>query len=109
MNLGMRMAAGALLCAAAGWGADWKALKPQGYVSDFAGVVDSTSRSELDAYCAALEKTTGAHLSLVVIGSLQKEPADAVARTILQAWSAGASTPDNRALLLIAVEERRDS
>lgn len=109
MNLGMRMAAAALLCAAAGWGADWKALKPQGYVSDFAGALDSTSRSELNAYGAALEKATGAHLSLVLIGSLQKEPVDAVAHTILQAWSAGASAPDDRALLLIAVDDRRDS
>ena len=109
MNLGMRMAAAALLCAAAGRGADWKALKPQGYVSDFAGALDSTSRSELNAYGAALEKATGAHLSLVLIGSLQKEPIDAVARTILQAWSAGASAPDDRALLLIAVDDRRDS
>jgi uncharacterized protein len=109
MNLGMRMAATALLCVTAGWGADWKALKPRGYVSDFAGAVDSTSRSELNAYGAALEKATGAHLSLVLISSLQKEPVDAVARTILQAWSAGASAPDDRALLLIAVDDRRDS
>lgn len=109
MNLGMRMAAGALLCAVAGWGADWKTLKPQGYVSDFAGAVDSTSRSELNAYAAALEKATGAHLSLVLIGSLQKEPVDAVARTIFQTWSAAASAPDDRALLLIAVDDRRDS
>jgi uncharacterized protein len=110
----MRMAVGELLCAAllcvtAGWGADWKALKPQGYVSDFAGALDSTSRSELNAYGAALEKATGAHLSLVLIGSLQKEPVDAVARTILQAWPAGVSAPDDRALLLIAVDDRRDS
>jgi uncharacterized protein len=109
MNLGMRMAAAAWLCATAGWAADWKALKPQGYVSDFAGAVDSVSRAELNAYGAAVEKSTGAHLSLVVIGSLQREPIDAVARTIFQAWAAGASSPDNRALLLIAVEDRRDS
>ncbi len=109
MNLGMRMAALAWLCATAGWAADWKALKPQGYVSDFAGAVDSASRGELNAYCAAVEKSTGAHLSLVVVGSLQKEPIDAVARTIFQAWAADASTPDDRALLLIAVEDRRDS
>jgi uncharacterized protein len=108
MNLGMRMAA-VWLCATAGWAADWKALKPQGYVSDFAGAVDSSSRRDLDAYCAALEKSTGAHLSLVLVGSLQKEPVDGVARAIFEAWSAGARTPDDRVLLLIAVEDRRDS
>jgi uncharacterized protein len=109
MNLGMRMAAGAVLCVVAGGGADWKTLRPQGYVSDFAGAMDSTSRSELDAYAAALEKATGAHLSLVLIGSLQKEPVDAVARTVFQAWQTGAKAPDDHALLLIAVDDRRDS
>jgi uncharacterized protein len=109
MNHGMRMAAAAWLCAAAGWAADWKALKPQGYVSDFAGAVDSASRGELEAFGAALEKSTGAHLSLVVVGSLQKEPVYDVARTIFQAWAAEGSTPEDRALLLVAVADRRDA
>jgi uncharacterized protein len=109
MNQGMRMAAAAWLCACAGWAADWKALKPQGYVSDFAGAVDSASRAELDAYCAAVEKSTGAHLSLVVVGSLQKEPVYDVARTIFRAWASEGSVPEDRALLLIAVGDRRDA
>ena len=109
MNLGMRIAAAAWLCATAGWAADWKTLKPQGYVSDFAGAVDSASRGELEAYGAALEKSTGAHLSFVVVGSLQKEPVYDVARTIFRAWTAARTTPEDGALLLIAVGERRDA
>ena len=66
------MAAAVWLCAAAGGAADWKALKPQGYVSDFAGAVDAASRRDIEAYCAALEKSTGAHLSIVIVGSLQR-------------------------------------
>lgn len=102
-------AAAAYFCAATLWAADWKTLRPQGYVSDFAGVVDAGSRKDLDAYCAALEHATGAHLSLVVIDSLKKEPAPDVARAILEAWSAGQSAPDDRALLLIAANDHRDS
>lgn len=105
----MRLAAVAWLCASGGRGADWKAFRPQGYVSDFAGAVDSGSRRELDNYCHAVEQATGAHLSLVVIDSLQKEPVDAVARTIFDSWAAGKPAPENRALLLVAVANRRDS
>jgi uncharacterized protein len=96
------------LCAA-GWAADWRALKPQGYVSDFAGAVDSASASELGTYCAALEKATGAHLSLVIIGSLQKEPVYDVARAISQAWAVGLAAPGDSLLLLISVGDRRDA
>ena len=39
---------------------DWKALKPQGYVSDFAGVVDAASKAELENYCTRVEQQTGA-------------------------------------------------
>jgi len=38
------------LFASAGSAVDWKALKPQGYVSDFAGVIDPASKSQLEAY-----------------------------------------------------------
>jgi len=105
----MRLAAAACLCAAAGWAADWKELRPQGYVSDFAHAVTSADRRDLDAYCQALEQTTGAHLSLVVIENLQKEPVDAVARAIFDNFAAGKPAPENRALLLVAVGNRKDS
>lgn len=105
----MRLAAAACLCVAAGWAADWNELRPQGYVSDFAHAVNSADRRDLDAYCQALEQTTGAHLSLVVIEDLQKEPVDAVARAIFNNFAAGKAAPENRALLLVAVENRKDS
>jgi hypothetical protein len=34
--------------ACAGMAVDWKALKAQGYVSDFAGVIDAASRTQLE-------------------------------------------------------------
>jgi uncharacterized protein len=55
-----------LLTAALAPAADWGALQPQGFVSDFAGVVDPASRQQIDAYCAAVQKATGALLLLSV-------------------------------------------
>ena len=105
----MRVIGAAWVCVAALWSADWKALRPQGYVSDFAGAVDASSRREIDSYCAALEKATGARLSFVVIDSLQREPVDDVARVIFESWSSAANPPKDRALLLVSVRDRRDS
>jgi len=44
----VRLAALLLLCGGGARAVDWKALKPQGYVSDFAGVIDDQSKRQLD-------------------------------------------------------------
>ena len=51
---------------------DWKALKPQGYVSDFAGVIDAGSKAELENYCGRVQQQTGAEMALVTIQSLSE-------------------------------------
>ncbi len=98
-------------CATAACAADWKALRPQGYVSDFAGAadLDPASRAEMNRYCEALEKATGAHLYLAILPTLEREPVYDVAHAVLQAWTAGLPDPDNTALLLISVGDRRDA
>jgi len=74
-----RLAASLLLCLAPALPAtDWKSLKPQGYVSDFAGVIDAQSRAELEDYAARVEKATTAQLAFVVIPSLQGQPIEDV-------------------------------
>jgi len=45
-------------CACAGRAVDWKALQPQGYVSDFAGVIDPASKAQLEAYGGVVEQST---------------------------------------------------
>jgi hypothetical protein len=44
---------------------DLKSLKPQGYVSDFANVLDPQSRAQLEAYCGQMEQATGVQMALV--------------------------------------------
>jgi len=87
---------------------DWKALKSQGYVNDFAGVVDSQSKAALERYCLAVEKSTGAQVALVTLPSLQGEPIEAVANTIFNAWGVGAKGQNNGILLLLAIGDRRN-
>jgi uncharacterized protein len=87
---------------------DWKALKPQGYVSDFANVIDPASKSQLEAYCGNVERSTGVQMALVTLPTLEGEPIDDVANTIYQAWSVGKKGKDEGILLLLAVGDRRN-
>jgi len=96
------------LFASAGSAVDWKALKPQGYVSDFARVIDPTSKSQLEAYCAAVERSTGAQLAFVTIATLEGEPVEDVANTIYRGWGVGQKGKNEGILLLLAINDRRN-
>src|SRR5260370_9174591 len=85
-----------------------KALKPQGYVSDFAGVIDAESKAELENYCTRVQQQTGAEMALVTIQSLSGEPIEDVANTIYRAWGIGKKGKDEGILLLLSVGDRRD-
>jgi uncharacterized protein len=94
-------------CAAGAQAVDWKTLQPQGYVSDFAGVIPESSRAPLEAYCAAVEQSTGAQMALVTIPSLEDEPIEDVANTIFRAWGVGQKGKNEGILMLLAVHDRR--
>jgi len=103
----VRAIAALLVCAAASRAVDWKALRPQGYVSDFAGVVDARSREALERYGRNLENKTGAQLALVTLQSTQGEPVEDVANTLFRAWGIGQKGENNGILLLLVTGDRR--
>jgi uncharacterized protein len=86
---------------------DWKALQPQGYVSDFAGVVDARSRAELEDYAARVEQGTGAQLAFVTVKSLDGEPIEDVTIDLLKAWGVGQKKKDNGAMVLLSIGDRK--
>src|SRR5688500_16404297 len=96
-----------VLAASAGHAVDWSTLRPQGYVSDFANVIDTSSKGQLEAYCAKLQASTNVQLALVTVASLQGEPIEEVARSIAKAWGVGRKDENDGMLLLLAIGERR--
>jgi uncharacterized protein len=96
------------LFAVAGAAVDWTALKPQGYVSDFARVIDPASKAQLENYCATVERATGAQMALVTIQSLEGEPIEDVANTVFRAWGVGQKGKNEGILLLLAIGDRRN-
>ena len=73
-------------CASAAWAVDWKALRPQGCLSDFAEVVDASTKARIESYCSSIEQSTGLRMALVTVASLQGEPIEDVANTLARAW-----------------------
>src|SRR5581483_7671942 len=103
----LRLSVLAAVAAFAAGAVDWKALKPQGYVSDFAGVIDAGSRQQLEAYCGMVERSTGAQMAFVTIPSLEGEPIEDVANTLFRAWGVGKKGKDEGILLLLSIGDRR--
>ena len=103
----LRLCAALVLCLSTAPAVDWKALKPQGYVSDFAGVVDGASKVQVENFCAAVERSTGAQIALVTIRSLEDEPIEDVTNTLFRAWGVGQKGQNNGLLLLLAIREHR--
>jgi len=107
MNKLLRACALLLSCAAITFAVDWKALKPEGYVSDFARVIDAPSKVALEQYCASVERATGVQMALVTIATLEGEPVEDVANTIFRAWGVGHKGKNDGIMLLLAVGDRR--
>jgi len=87
---------------------DLKSLKPQGYVTDFANVIDPQSRERLEAFCGLVERQTGAQIALVTIKSLDGEPIEDVTNTLYRQWGVGKKGKDEGIMFLLAIQDHRD-
>jgi uncharacterized protein len=103
----LRVSAGLLCFLVPALAVDWKALKPQGYVSDFAGVVDAESRAAIENYATAVKQATGAELAFVTVKSVEGEPIEDVANDLFRNWGIGRKGEDDGALLLLATGDHK--
>ena len=80
---------------------------PQGYVSDFAGLLPTSSRATLEADLAQLEKDTSAQVAVVTITSLEGDTIEDYAVNLFEAWGIGQKSQDNGVLFIIAPAEHK--
>jgi len=82
--------------------------KPQGFVSDYMGLLDAQSRAQITEAVEAIEKSTGAEIAIVIQSSL---PADSsieeLALAYLSGWKVGKPGKDNGLILLIINDEAK--
>jgi uncharacterized protein len=104
----LRAASALVLTLAFSFGLDLNKLKPQGYVSDFAHVLDDSSRARLEAYCGRVEQVTGVQMAIVTLDSLDGEPIEDVSNSLFRQWGVGKKGKDEGIMLLLAIKDRRD-
>jgi uncharacterized protein len=83
-----------------------ESLHATGFVNDFAGVVDTASRQQIEALCSQLDRKTAAQISVVSIKTLGGEPIEDYANHLYRAWGIGRKESKG-ALLLLVVQDRK--
>jgi uncharacterized protein len=97
-----------LFTASAAFALDPNSLKPEGYVSDFAHVLDQRSKEALETYLGRVEQATGVQIAVVTVESLDGAPVDDVANTLYRKWGVGHKGANEGLLLLLATRDHKD-
>jgi uncharacterized protein len=82
-------------------------LSPQGYVNDFAGVIDAESRQKITALSEELDRKAGAQLAVVTIHTLEGDTAQDFANRLFEKWGVGPKGKDRGVMVLLAVDDRQ--
>jgi uncharacterized protein len=82
-------------------------LSPQGYVNDFAAVVDADSRQKLTALCQEVDQKANAQIAVVTIHSLEGDTAQNFGNRLFEKWGVGPKGKDRGVLILIAVDDHK--
>jgi uncharacterized protein len=64
-------------------------LSPQGYVNDFAGVIDAQSRQRVTTLCEELDQKADAQIAVVTIHTLEGDTAQDFANRLFEKWGVG--------------------
>jgi uncharacterized protein len=82
-------------------------LSPQGYVNDFAGVMEADSRQKITALCEELDQKADAQLAIVTIHTLEGDTAQDFANRLFEKWRVGPKGKDRGVMVLLAVNDRQ--
>jgi uncharacterized protein len=83
-----------------------KDLKPQGYVDDFAGVLNAQTKEKLAALCAEVDQKTMAQIAVVTVSSLEGEPVEQYSIDLATQWGVGPKQSARGIMILLAPNER---
>lgn len=81
-------------------------IHPTGYVTDLAGVIDSSTKQRLEALCAEVERKTGAQIAVVTVRSLDGQTKETYSVDLFKHLGVG-HKDDRGVLLLLAPQERQ--
>lgn len=87
---------------------DIDSLKPQGYLSDYAKVVDAASRQQIETYCYRAEQSLGVQIAAVTIPSLDGRDIETIANRLFRHFGVGSKQGNLGVLLLLSVNDRKN-
>jgi len=79
----------------------------EGYVNDFAGIIEPDTKEKLIQLTRDLEAKTGSELAIVSVKSLEGKDIETYSNELFQQWEIGKAKADNGVLLLVALQERK--
>ena len=87
----------------------WAAMpeSPQGWVSDFAGILSEKTKSQIRGLIEDVKRSTGAEIAVVTVSSLEGMTVEEYAVRLFEKWGIGTKEEDNGVLFLIAPNERK--
>lgn len=81
--------------------------RSEGWVNDYANVINDEYRLKLESLITELEQKTSAEIAVVTVKSIAPHDEISYARLILDNWKIGKKGKDNGVLVLLAIKERR--
>lgn len=78
-----------------------------GRVTDLTATLDATQRGRLEAQLAAIERTRGAQVAVLLLPSTRPEAIEAFGIRLAEAWKIGHKGADNGAIVIVAKDDRR--
>ncbi|MEM5948472.1 TPM domain-containing protein [Spirochaetia bacterium 38H-sp] len=81
--------------------------RPSSYVNDFAGVLSSDTRANLESLLYDYEMQTGNQLVILTISSLDGEAIEDFSIRLAERWKIGQKDRDNGIIFLVAVNDRQ--
>jgi uncharacterized protein len=84
-----------------------EALKPVGYVNDYAGVLNSTTKFQLTSLSTEVDEKAHAQITVVTIKSLDGQPIEQYAVDLATRWGVGPKQSARGVMILLAVDDRR--
>jgi uncharacterized protein len=82
-------------------------LRPKGYVSDFAGVIDPATQQKLTALCQEVNQKAKAQIAVVTIRTTSGIPLEEFSINLAERWGVGPKTNDRGVLILLVVNDHR--
>ena len=83
------------------------ALKPVGYVNDFANVLSQTTKFQLVALCTEVDQKAHAQIAVVTVQSLDGRSVEDFSLDLATKWGIGPKQSERGVMILLAVADRR--